>query len=60
LQKIVEDAVSSEFEKVSPELKQQLFEVKQSIADEYVNKLAEKNPILIPFKSEISLYLVND
>ena len=57
---LLENTVSSEFEKLSPELKKQLLEVKQWIADEYVNKLAEKNPILIPFKPQISLFLVND
>ena len=45
---------------ISPEIKEQLSEVKQWIADEYINKLVKENPAMLVLKDQIKDYLVNE
>jgi hypothetical protein len=45
---------------ISPEIKEQLSEVRQWIADEYINKLVKENPAMLALKDQIKDYLVNE
>ena len=47
-------------EDISPEIKKQLLEVKQWIADEYIDKMVKDKPALFPFKDQVKEYLVNE
>ena len=47
-------------EDISPEIKKQLLEVKQWIAEEYIDKMVKDKPALFPFKEQVKEYLVND
>jgi hypothetical protein len=42
------------------EVKEQLQAVKEGIAKKYVDKKANENPVLEPFKDQLESYLAND
>ena len=58
LWEMVKDMLS--MDDISPEIQQQLLEVKQSIANEYVGKMIKDNPSLVIMKDQVEKFLVND